>query len=268
MSLASVTLQHQHDRAEIALFGAHVTSYIKDGCEKLFVSELAKLDGSRPIRGGIPVCWPWFGQLHPDIKQHGIAHGLVRNQMWQIIAQIQTNTMASVTLEPTDTGHALWPEGLSCQVKVTLTDALKIELITHNNSNTPSPLSAALHTYFTVCDISTTAITGVAGAFTNNLNSTLHKTSPELYVFTEETDRVHQSTTPKTTIKTNGNTLHIVEHQGHDSLVVWNPWLDKATGFVDMADDEYQKFVCIETALTQGYEIAPGQTHNLVQIIQ
>ena len=268
MSIPIIVLHHQDDCAEIALFGAHVLSYKKAGSEKLFVSKSAKLDGSRPIRGGIPVCWPWFGQLHPAIKEHGIAHGLVRNQMWQITAQIQTNTMASVTLEPTVTRHTLWPEGLSCQIKITLTDTLKIELITHNSSNIPYPLSAALHTYFTVPDISTTAVTGVTGAFTNNLDSTLQKTSPEPYVFTEETDRVHQSTTHKTTIETNGNTLHTVEHQGHDSLVIWNPWQTKAASFVDMEDTEYQKFVCIETALTQGYVIQPGQTQILVQEIQ
>ena len=268
MSLASVILQYQNDRAEIALFGAHVTSYTQDGSEKLFVSELAKLDGSRPIRGGIPVCWPWFGQLHPDIKQHGIAHGLVRNQMWYITAQMQTNTFASITLEPTDTDHQLWPEGLHCQVKITLTDTLKIELLTYNKSHSPYSLSAALHTYFAVPDISSTAITGISGAYTNNLNNTLYENSPDPYVFTKETDRVQHSSALKTEIASSAATLHVVQHAGHDSLVVWNPWLDKATGFVDMADDEYKKFVCIETALTQGYEIAPGQTHNLVQIIQ
>lgn len=268
MSIPTILLQNQDDCAEIALFGAHVLSYIKGGRERLFVSESAKLDGSRPIRGGIPVCWPWFGQLHPEIKEHGIAHGLVRNQIWQVTAQIQTDSTSSVTLEPTETEHALWPKGLHCQVKITLTDKLKIELITHNSSHIPYPLSAALHTYFTVSDISTTNISGITGAFTNNLDDSQHKTTPKPYVFVEETDRIHQSETPCTIIENDNGMLHTVEHQGHDSLVVWNPWQDKACGLVDMKDTEYQNFVCVETALTQGFVIQSGTTHTLVQIIR
>ena len=251
-------------RCKISLFGAHVLSYQHAGSEKLFVSKAAKLDGSRPIRGGIPVCWPWFGQMHPLIADHRQAHGLVRNQLWQIDAQKTTTDASSITLSPTQNNHALWPLGLSVQLVITLTSAqLSVTLISQNNSQSDYPLSAALHSYFAVDDIHTVCLTGITD---------LHRAQPSPYHIVQEVDVIHASKNAMdqqqhVTIQSDGKTLTEVTHQGHDSLVVWNPWQDKTLALVDMQDNEYVKMICIETALTQGFILAQGQQHQLTQII-
>lgn len=148
-SHASVPLVHLtlgENTCVVSLFGGHVLSYTQSGVEKLFMSKQAKLDGSRPIRGGIPVCWPWFGQLHPDINEHKLAHGLVRQQLWELEAKVSTAKSVSITLSPTDLTHPLWPQGLTCQLIITLThDHLEVKLLSHNKGEKPVPLSCALH---------------------------------------------------------------------------------------------------------------------------
>ncbi|MET1218920.1 MAG: D-hexose-6-phosphate mutarotase [Glaciecola sp.] len=267
MQVPHITLRCLNQEATISLFGGHLLSYTVAQKSLLFLSQKAALDGSRPIRGGTPVCWPWFGQLHPDISDHGIAHGLVRNQMWRVDAHIQTEVMSTVTLSPGNEQHALWPTGLSCQIQFTLTDCLTITLITTNRHSEHQSFSAALHSYFAVTDIAHAQITGITGSYHDHLTQQSGAT-PQPYHFAGETDRLHITTAPITQIIQDGIPSHEIEHHGHDSLVVWNPWMDKSAGFVDMAEGEYQRFVCIETATTQGHVLAPNQNHRLVQVIR
>ena len=263
-----LTLTHGNSQCVLSLFGAHVLSYQHNGKEKLFVSKKAHLDGTRPIRGGIPVCWPWFGQLHPDIAQHKHAHGLVRNQLWQIDAQVKTDQATSITLSPTVTSSPLWPEGLSAQLVVTLTaDTLSIALHSHNNSNKDMPLSCALHSYFAIEDINNIGITGLNGIYHDNAQNGAIEHTPSPYLISAEVDRIHPTHVAQTQIEQASQTMTTVMHQGHDSLVVWNPWIEKSSALADMAVTEYLSMVCIETALTQGFSLPAGQSHVLEQTI-
>lgn len=268
LTLPLVTLTHGNSRCVISLFGAHVLSYQQHGQEKLFVSEAARLDGSRPIRGGIPVCWPWFGQLHPNIAEHKQAHGLVRNQLWQIDAQVKTEQLTSITLSPTDISSPLWPKGLSAQLVVTLTnDCLSIALHSYNDNTTSIPLSCALHSYFAVADVTTIQLNGLSGRFNDNAHNGVKEQTPTPYLFNAEVDRIHPTQVPQTNISENSQTIVRVLHSGHDSLVVWNPWAEKCSALGDMADTEYLSMLCIETALTQDFSLAAGQSHVLEQTI-
>lgn len=263
-----LTLTHGNNQCVLSLFGAHILSYERNGQEKLFVSKAAHLDGTRPIRGGIPVCWPWFGQLHPDIAQHKQAHGLVRNQLWQIDAQVKTDQATSITLSPTVTSSPLWPEGLSAQLVVTLTaDTLSIALHSHNNSIKDIPLSCALHSYFAIEDINNICITGLNGIYHDNAKNGAIEHTPSPYLVSAEVDRIHPTHVAQTQIKQTSQTITAVMHQGHDSLVVWNPWIEKSSALSDMENTEYLSMVCIETALTQGFNLPAGQSHVLEQTI-
>lgn len=269
----SIVLSTMDAKCTVQRHGAHITSYQRNGDERLFLSQKAVMDGTKPIRGGIPICWPWFGQLHPDIAKHGIAHGLVRNQLWRVTARVTSDTFDSVTLQPYDTSHSLWPNGLTCQLKITLSDHLAVELITQNVGNTVSEFTGALHTYFAVDDITKVHLTGFGAPhqYLNQLDGQHYPTPTDAYIFYCETDRVHMSALSETTIHSNfgGNSEKQTQiaHAGHDSLVVWNPWIDKAANMSDLDNAEYQKFVCIETAVTQGVTLQPNDTHILKQMI-
>lgn len=267
-TLPLVTLTLGNSRCVISLFGAHVLSYQQHGQEKLFVSEAARLDGSRPIRGGIPVCWPWFGQLHPNIAEHKQAHGLVRNQLWQIDAQVKTDQLTSITLSPTDMSSPLWPEGLSAQLVITLTtEHLSVALHSYNDSMTSIPLSGALHSYFAVSDVTSIQVNGLSGLYNDNANNGVEGQTLTPYLFNAEVDRIHPTDVPQTIITRGSQTIANVLHAGHDSLVIWNPWIEKSRALADIADTEYLSMVCIETALTQGFSLAAGQSHVLEQTI-
>ena len=263
-----VTLSTPSASCKIALHGAHVTSYIRDGKERFFVSEQAVIDGTKAIRGGVPICWPWFGQLHPEIKSHNIAHGLVRNQPWHIIAQTYRQNESSVTLSPTDCQHPLWPKGLSCKVKITLNDVLEIRLITSNESTELLTFSGALHSYFSVPDVTKVQLKGFGNShqYIDNNTGLLHNFSNDNYELKGEIDRVHLLPVLTTLIAC--DTPVKIDHQGHDSLVVWNPGNLKAKALSDLADQEYRDFVCIETAITQGQALSPKSHHELTQRIR
>lgn len=268
VTIPLLTLTHGNSRCVLSLFGAHVLSYQHNGQEKLFVSKAAHLDGSRPIRGGIPVCWPWFGQLHSDIVQHKQAHGLVRNQLWQIDAQVKTEQASSITLSPTVTSSPLWPEGLSAQLVVTLTgESLSVALHSHNNSVEDISLSGALHSYLAVPDVTNIELIGLSGPYHNNANNGALGQTPSPYTFTGEVDRIHPTNVAQTKIEQASKVVTSVFHQGHDSLVIWNPWIEKSSALADMENTEYLSMVCIETALTQGFSLPAGQTHVLEQTI-
>jgi glucose-6-phosphate 1-epimerase len=268
VTIPLLTLTHGNSRCVLSLFGAHVLSYQHNGQEKLFVSKAAHLDGSRPIRGGIPVCWPWFGQLHSDIAQHKQAHGLVRNQLWQIDAQVKTEQASSITLSPTVTSSPLWPEGLSAQLVVTLTaESLSVALHSHNNSVEDISLSGALHSYLAVPDVTNIELIGLSGPYHNNANNGALGQTPSPYTFTGEVDRIHPTNVAQTKIEQASYVVTSVFHQGHDSLVIWNPWIEKSSALADMENTEYLSMVCIETALTQGFSLPAGQTHVLEQTI-
>lgn len=254
----------------VSLFGGHVLSYCRAGVEKLFVSRRAKLDGSRPIRGGIPICWPWFGQLHPDINEHKLAHGLVRQQLWQLDAKVTRPDYVSITLSPCDISHSLWPHGLTCQLIITLTKShLNVALHSNNQSHQTHPLSCALHSYCQVNDIQTTTINGITGEYIDNTHQNKIDLTPQPYEITTEIDRIHpnKDNPLQTNIFDNHELMSTLTHTGHDSIVVWNPWIEKSQSFVDMAEDEYKEMICIETALTQQFDLAPQSRHCLVQTI-
>ncbi|UTP72424.1 D-hexose-6-phosphate mutarotase [Alteromonas sp. LMIT006] len=263
----TLTLRTSSASCQIALHGAHLTSYVRNGLERLFVSQQAVMDGTKAIRGGVPICWPWFGQLHADIASHKIAHGLVRNQPWDIIAQTYSAEESSVTLVPSDTHHPLWPSGLSCSIKITLGEVLEIRLISSNSSAKPIALTGALHTYFAIPDIVDIELEGFEQAhqYIDNNTTTRHDFGENPYLINDEVDRVHLLPAPSTKIVSDSPIT--IKHRGHDSLVVWNPGAAKAKALADLADKEYRQFVCIETALTQGFELIPGNTHELIQSI-
>jgi glucose-6-phosphate 1-epimerase len=270
-TLPTITLSHANSTCIIALHGGHILSYQRNGEERLFVSKQAVLDGSKAIRGGVPICWPWFGQLHPDIHEHGIAHGLLRNQSWQVSAQIATTSYASATLSPTDRSHPLWPTGLDVQLKVTLADVLTIELISTNHSDNAVTFTGALHTYFAIPDIAQIQLQGFSQAhrFTNNLNGDTAQWHDTAYTFAGEVDRIHENEAnglAETQILAEDFDRRI-NHQGHDSLVVWNPWIEKGQRLADLDDNEYRAFVCIETAVTKKVTLAPQAAHRLIQRI-
>ena len=256
-------------QAEIALLGAHILSFKPkhDGRERLWLSEAAIFDGKHAIRGGIPICWPWFGD-HPQKAQgqNVPAHGFVRTQTWQVVSCVENSAGTQLVLQPTTSEGAGFAGQTTLSLTVDIGATLSIKLTTTNIGQHSCSLSLALHSYFSVSAISHCMLEGLSSDYLDKTRAMQTYACPSPYVFTQETDRVHLCQPQQVTICDNRGNIDIA-HAGHDSIVVWNPWSEKSTSMKDMADDGYQTMLCVETALTQGYQLQAQASHTLQQII-
>lgn len=243
-------------QATVSLFGAHLLSWkTADGKERLFVSSQTPLDGSKAIRGGVPVIFPQF-----NVRGPGLRHGFARVSTWRLTGQ--GDSFLEFGLAPSDLSaeHAqAWPHDFTLTLRFTLRgDALDISYSAHNPGQQAYDFGVALHTYYDVGQLDATSISGLQHQqFLDHHNQTLVQDTPTLH-FTEKHDRMYQST-PSVTLNTADATLRL-QQQGFDQWVVWNPGKDDAAALTDLADDEYLRFVCIEPARIYQQPLAAGAT--------
>lgn len=291
-------IDNQHAKVIISLFGGHVLSYVNknDNKERLWLSKKAIFDGKTPIRGGIPICWPWFA-AHSHQADFP-SHGYLRTQMWQLEsinegAQNSTINETQIVLVPTQTEQFSY-QGLSVKLVVDIGEKLKISLVTINKSHQDIALSQALHTYLKIDNIHQTSIQGVDSPYDDKPTGQKQLSAPSPYCFSEQTDRIHYNKLVDDALNWCQfiNILHAekpldilqsgqssaeckvirrVEHSGHDSTVIWNPWSALSANMQDMTNDGYVTMLCVEAANTQSASIPlilkPNQIHKLRQSI-
>jgi glucose-6-phosphate 1-epimerase len=242
-----------HATAAITPYGAHLLSYrfTFDSNDLLFLSDNAIFKEGTAIRGGVPICWPWFG---PDPQKLGRTdHGLARTRMWNVIStDLLADQECSITFELSNTPetYTLWPHHFQLILKLTVGKSLTLELTTHNLGDTPMKLTQALHTYFGIGDITQTKITGLEGfTYSDKTDESREKSQKNAIHIDAETDRVYPTDGGDIVIHDNGHNRNIrIESEGSRTTVVWNPWIRVCEQKVDLASDDYKKMLCIETA--------------------
>lgn len=259
--------------AEISLFGGHLLSFIPkhDQQERLWLSQAAIFDGKHAIRGGVPVCWPWFGD-HPDKAtlpnpSAVAAHGYVRTQTWCITHTSDSDNGTQVIIQPQTTVGEGFDGVTELSLIINIGRQCSLQLKTTNTGNTGLIYRCALHSYFAVKHIEECQLTGLVGDYLDKTRGMHSYTTPTDYRFSAETDRVHLCQAQQVTINDGEHNRNIYS-AGHDSVVVWNPWQDKSIAMKDMQDDGYLSMLCVETAITQGQMIAAGDSHIVQQIIE
>jgi glucose-6-phosphate 1-epimerase len=258
--------------AQIALFGGHMLSFKPkyDLRERLWVSKLAKFDGIQAIRGGVPVCWPWFGdhiikQQDPNNKDFP-SHGYVRTQVWKIEHTLENEKRTEIILSPT-TSHGIGFDGeAQLQLIINIGEQCSMQLVTSNIGTNSFTYRCALHSYFNINNIKRIHLNGLSGTYLDKTHDMQSFETPSPYLFSAETDRVHLCQPQNVNIEYD-NIVTNIYSQGHDSLVVWNPWQEKSITMQDMEDDSYLTMVCVETAVTQGQVVMPNKRHVLTQVI-
>lgn len=264
-----LVIQHAAATGRIALNGAHVMEWTPAG-EKpvLYMSPQALSEPGKAIRGGIPVCWPWFGGHPTDADKP--AHGFVRNLMWSV--GDVTENAAGVTLQfhlsDSDTSREFWPHRFELRLEVKLGAQFSIVLHIKNTDNVAWNMTGALHTYLCVDDVTQSAVIGLDDAFyvESRLSPERIEQSGPVY-FDREVDRTYESRdTVRLLDKSGGRTL-VVEKSGSRATVVWNPWIEKSKRLSDLPDDAYPYFVCIEAANAGPNVITleSGKEHELAQ---
>ncbi|MGD9787426.1 MAG: D-hexose-6-phosphate mutarotase [Sulfuricellaceae bacterium] len=256
--------------ASIALEGGQILTWApKDQEAVVWLSPQAKYTAGKSLRGGIPVCWPWFG---PHATESAFpAHGFARNKPWDVASSEQLTdgaTRLTLKLQQDQETAAWWPHRAELTLTVTVGAVLRIELATRNLGNQPLTLSEALHTYFHVSDIGAVSVNGLEGcAFLDKVDGGARKTQDGAVTIVGEVDRVYLGTTATAVIHDPGLKRRIrIAKSGSRSTVVWNPWAEKGAKFGDMGDDGYRRMLCVETAnaLDDAVTVAPGDTHVLM----
>jgi D-hexose-6-phosphate mutarotase len=251
--LPRVVIAAEGGDAHVYLHGAHVTHYQPRGKEPaLFLSRASHFTGDKPIRGGVPIIFPWFGA-----KEGGPAapmHGFARVMQWDVIeAAILSDRSLRLALEliSSDATRAAWPYDFQLRYSVVVgASDLTLSLEVTNTSATELRFEEALHTYLAVRDVRSVHVTGLAGKrYIDKVDHFQEKTQPAEIVINGETDRVYLDATEP--IDVDDPALHrriSVGKEGSRSTVLWNPWIAKAKAMSDFGDDEWTQMLCVETA--------------------
>jgi glucose-6-phosphate 1-epimerase len=265
-------IRNSYAAATVSIHGGHVVAFQPHAqAPALWVSSQSVYAPGKAIRGGIPVCWPWFGPHPTDPTKP--AHGFVRTAMWSILATAvvhDNRTQIRLRLRDDET-RTLWPHAFDLRIVITVGPELQVELIARNPGNQPFTCGGALHSYFSVSDARAIAIHGLDGcAYIDKVDGELRKIQRGPVTIAAETDRVYLDTTGTCTIDDPGLGRRIqIAKAGSQSTVVWNPWIEKARRLPDFGDQEYLGMVCVETA-NAGADVAtvaPGGEHRLITTI-
>ncbi|MEI8244030.1 MAG: D-hexose-6-phosphate mutarotase [bacterium] len=266
--LPVAALAGPHGACEVSLYGGQVLGYKPLGhAPVLFVSRKAWHEIGKPIRGGIPVCWPWFG-AHPAEKNKP-AHGFARLQMWSMLTAEYSAQMTDIKLGLCDSEstRALWPHAFDLTLRVILDTTLRVELTTRNCDKAPVTISEALHTYLLVRDVAHTTVLGLDGVrYFDALTGQEHAAQKGAVHVHGETDRVYHDTNPECRVDDAGLGRQIVvAKRNSHSTVVWNPWIEKSKRMSDFGADEYPQMLCVETANARQATLTlpPGEQHTM-----
>lgn len=267
-----------NDKADalISLYGGQVLSYQKrQRPEVFFLSDRAYYQNGKAIKGGVPVCWPWFGN-DPQSKGRP-AHGFARNSLWQLVTSEQLangDTLVELQLSPNELSASLWPHDFLLSLKVCVGDELTLQLTTYNKDQQPFEITQALHSYFALESIDALRISGLENL--RYLDKAKSNTGAEQKIqqgeiqIDGEVDRIYLQVPEQITLKHIAPSLApelalALHSKNSATAVVWNPWQQLCAQSADLNDTDYQRFVCVETAnaATDVIKLKPGESFSL-----
>lgn len=262
-------IRNRSATASVFLQGAHLTAFQPRSQYDplIWLSEKSRFAVGKSIRGGVPVCWPWFGP-HPDNPQFP-AHGFARTHLWTVSETSSSvdSTRIVLTLEPTEETRTQWPHATPVSLEIVVSETLEMHLTTHNGSNETISLSEALHTYFQIGDIQSVYLEGLDGCdYLDKTAGFTRQLQEGNITFTGETDRIYVNTPSDCVIHDPRMHRRIrISKKQADSTVVWTPWADKATAMGDYTPEGWRQMLCVESAnaAENTLQLQPGQTHTL-----
>jgi len=257
---------------EIYLHGAHVTSWKPArNDEVLFLSSKSRWQEGEAIRGGIPICFPWFRGKADD--PHAPAHGFVRTKAWRLesIAEHETGVSVSMITESDDETRRWWPAEFRLVHRVTFGSELKLELVCTNTGTKPLRFEEALHTYNRVADVHKARLLGLENVrFFDNTESNKEKTQLGEVALASQTDNAFLDT-PNAVDLLDPKMRRRLRLKKSNSLttVVWNPWREAAAAMKDMGDGEWTEFLCVEASniLGAAIDLEPGAEHKMTAVL-
>lgn len=252
--------------------GAHVYAWqpASDSRPVLFLSPRSHFAPGKAIRGGVPLCFPWFGPHASDPRAP--QHGFARTATWAIdesVTETDGTMRLAFGLRSTPATRDVWPHAFEARFTVRAADSLRLALEVRNTDTSPFTFGAALHTYLAVSDVRHIAVHGLEDTpFLDKVggDTVPRRQGPGPLTFSGETDRIYLPTTATCVVEDAAwaRRIHVAK-AGSRSTVVWTPWTDKARAMSDLGEDAWPGFVCIETcnAADDTVTLAPGERHTL-----
>ena len=272
--LTYVDIDNHGGRATICLQGAHVVSFRPKSQQEpvVWVSDAAKFAPGKSIRGGAPVCWPWFG-AH-DSESGYPAHGFARTVDWEVTGtRRRSDARTEITLQLVDTPQtrAQWPHPARLTLTVVVGDKLEMQLATTNTGGAPVKIGEALHTYLHISDIGAVNVLGLEGCdYHDKVDNFARRKQGGAIGFDGEVDRVYVDTPADCVIVDPGLKRRLrIAKTGSLSTIVWTPWTEKAEKMGDMGRGKsgagWREMVCVESAnaMDNVVTVEPGETHTM-----
>ena len=267
-----IEIDNRHATAKIALQGAHVMHWQPKSTAEpvLWLSSNARYIKARSIRGGVPICWPWFG-AHPTDSSY-CPHGFARVIPWQVIKSCKLpndTTRLLLEMKQTEVAKKQLSYPFQLTLEITIGNYLRLELTTKNLANEPFMIGEAFHTYFNVSDVKNTHITGLENlVYSDKVEGYVRNVQHGPLKFEGEFDRVYINSDEDCIIRDSGfNRAIRVAKSGSNTTVIWSPGAEKVAQMGDMgAAEEWRKMLCVESAnaMENSVTIFPGESHTMV----
>ena len=266
--LPMLLVENRQARAVIALQGAHVMSFQPKGQrEMLWISPKTLFESGKPIRGGIPLCLPWFG---PHSEDKTWLHGFARTRQWTLVG---SNTLADgatrlvLELSGEATLCALWPHDFLFHLEIVVGKTLRLEMTVENRGQAPAPLAFAFHTYFAVPDVAQAVISGLEGtSFIDKTDNLARKTQQGEFTISAMTDRVYLDVPARQVLKSSAGNISI--ESAAKCAVVWNAWHNDKN-VADIGEGNHVGYVCVERgdAADHAVTLAPGAKYRCGMVL-
>ena len=261
---------------EVYLHGAHLTAWQPAGAAPvIWLSRDSVFEAHKPIRGGVPICFPWFAAHATDSAAP--MHGFARLAEWHLADATSAGGAVHLSFVLADeddetSGKPAWPHRFRAEFRVSLGETLGMALDVSNPGDAPLSYEAALHTYFVVGDIRHVTVTGLTGTdYLDKVEGLVRKRQGDAPIaFAGETDRIYLDTEATVVIHDPVLKRRIdVAKSGSYSTIIWNPWIDRARALPDFGDDQWTEMVCIETANVRerAVTLEPGSHHLMTAAI-
>jgi glucose-6-phosphate 1-epimerase len=271
--LPKVCITSPQALGEMYLHGAQVTSWKSAGAdEALFLSSKSRWADGHAIRGGVPICFPWFGGKEDNPKAP--AHGFVRTKSWQLLSIAQTAEAIAVSMftESDEGTKKWWAADFRLVHRATFGRELNLELVATNTGTKPLRFEEALHAYYRVGSIEPARVRGLEGVhYLDKTDSNRDKAQQGDIAIVSETDRVYLNTEAQVELEDTVFGRRIdVDKRNSRTTVVWNPWIEKARALSDLGNGEWRQMICIECSNVSDFalNLAPRQQHTMSMTVR
>ncbi len=259
-ALPLLEIRNANIEAVIALIGAQILECSVQGVNLLWLSPKAKFEPGKPVRGGIPLCAPWFG-IHPDPNKP--KHGFVRNGLWTLENVMKEKENVKLVLSFSHKPDAVFPHAFRMNYTVNISDSLALQMDIKNTGTNSMPITWAFHSYHPVSDLKTASVTGLEGlTYLDATDSFTPKPQNGPIRFGTEVDRVYENVPERQIL----NTVPSIEiaAQNCPSAIIWNPGPELSKGMGDVGEKGYLDFVCVERGAVHGnmLTLPAGQSHT------